>query len=263
MKKAMLVAMVLFAAGMTMAAEGKLGTDVDIAWASKYIWRGLDLGDNKAAFQPSVNFDLWGTGFSTKVWGSWLGSETNGAEGALQTELLNYSLTYAISLMKGDAMQTDYALTYTYFDYYTTSSEDNDFQDIAATISMPKLCPAGFVPRYTAAYSWSGRPGPTPGALTGRSNNAAGFVHVVGLDYNFQICEQAMTLSADAVYNDGTYGDNVDHDWSHIVWGLSTSFKCPMTGAKLTPGVYYQTSMEDTVNPNDELWTTLSYKLSF
>jgi hypothetical protein len=61
MKKMMLVVLLLVASGAAWAAEGKLGTDVDIAWASKYIWRGLDLGDNNAAFQPSVTFDLWGS----------------------------------------------------------------------------------------------------------------------------------------------------------------------------------------------------------
>lgn len=269
MKKMMLVALLLVASGAAWAAEGKLGVDVDLAWASKYIWRGLDLADNKAAFQPSVNFDLWGSGFSAKIWGSWAGGPTNGAEAAQQTELLEYSLTYANGFNKGDAMQVDYALTYTYFDYYTTSSSDNDFQDLALSMAMPKVFgESGFVPNYTVAYSWAGRPGPTPGANFGAgnfngSNEAAGFVHIVGLDYNVKLCELPVTFSAAAVYNDGTYGDNVDHDWSHYVWGMSTSFKCPITGAKVTPGIYYQTSVEDTVNENDELWTTLSYKFSF
>jgi hypothetical protein len=263
MKKVIVMSLVLVAAGMAMAAEGKLGTDVDIAWASKFIWRGLDLGDNKATFQPSVNFDLWGSGFSTKITGHWLGGPTNGAEAALPTEALLYSLTYANSLQKGDAMQVDYNLTYTYWDFYATGSEVMDFQDLAATVAFPKLCPAGFVPSYTLAYSWSGRPGPTPGVFGQSSDGPAGFVHIIGLDYTVKVGDQPLNFSADAVYNDGTYGDNVDHDWSNIVWGLSTSFKCPFTGAKFTPGIYYQTSMDDSVNKNDEFWTTLSYKLSF
>jgi hypothetical protein len=200
--------------------------------------------------------------------GSCLGGPTNGAESALTTEELDYSLTYANTLMKGDAAQVDYALTYTYFDYYTHSSSYADMQDLALAMSMPKVFgESGFVPKYTVAYSWSGRPGPTPGAMTSRLEAAAGFVHIVGLDYNFS-CGTTLTASAQAVYNDGTYGTHtgtgeVDHDWSHIVWGLNTSFKCPVTGAKVTPGIYYQTSMDDSVNKNDEFWTTLSYKFSF
>ncbi len=264
MKKWFVIMMCVVVTGAVWAAEGKLGTDVDIAWASKYIWRGLDLGDNKAAFQPSINFDLWGSGFSANIWGSWLGGPTNGAESDLPTEELDYSLTYANALMTGDAAQVDYALTYTYYDYYTHSSSFADMQDLALALSMPKVFgESGFVPKYTVAYSWSGRPGPTPGAMGQRSSGPAGFVHVVGLDYNVQLGELPVTFSAQATYNDGTYGDDVDHDWSHYVWGMSTSFKCPLTGAKVTPGIYYQTSVEDTVNPDDEFWTTLSYKFSF
>ena len=33
----------------------KLGIDLDATYASKYIWRGYDLFDDHAAFQPSVN----------------------------------------------------------------------------------------------------------------------------------------------------------------------------------------------------------------
>jgi hypothetical protein len=263
MRQWMLVTMVVVACGTVSAAESKLGVDVDLAWASKYIWRGLDLGDNKAAFQPSINFDLWGSGFSANIWGSWLGGPTNGAESALTTEELDYSFTYANSLMTNEASQVDYSLTYTYFDYYTHSSDYADMQDLALTLSLPKAFQAGFVPKYTVAYSWSGRPGPTPGAMGQRLDGAAGFVHIFGLDYNFKLGEQPFTASASAVYNDGAYGDNVDHDWSHVVWGMSTSFKCPLTGAKVTPGIYYQTSMDDSVNPNDEFWATISYKFSF
>lgn len=259
MKKMMLVALVVLASGAVWAAEDKMGVDVDLAWASKFIWRGIDVGDNKAAFQPSVNFDLWGTGFSTKIWGTWLGGPTNGDEAEGPTEKYEYSITYANSLNKGDATQTDYALTYTYADYYTTSSEDFDYQDLALTLAWPKIW-GSFVPHYTVAYSWSGRPGPTTGWL---NSGSEGFVHIPGVDYNFCVSDVPMTLSANAIFNDGTYGENVDHDWCAIVWGLSTSFKCPMTGAKVTPGIFYQTSMDDSVNENDEFWTTISYKISF
>ncbi|MCH7557953.1 MAG: hypothetical protein IIB56_10910, partial [Planctomycetes bacterium] len=44
------------------AVDAKLGVDVDVTWVSKYLWRGYDLLDDKAAFQPSVNVDLYGTG---------------------------------------------------------------------------------------------------------------------------------------------------------------------------------------------------------
>lgn len=260
MKLWVAILMCVVGTGAVWAAENKLGVDVEAAWASKYIWRGVDQLDDVAAFQPSVNFDLWGTGFSTKLWTSYAGSDTEGLAADVEYD---YSITYANSVMKDDAMQVDYAFTYTYLDYPKIASEVADFQDVYLALAMPNIFPGGFVPRYAVAYSWSGRPGPTPGALTGRSDGAAGFVHFVGLDYNFKLGEQPLTLCADAVYNDGTYGDNVDHDWSHIVWGLCVPYKCPLTGAKVTPGFYYQTSMDDSVNTEDEMWISLSYKFSF
>ncbi|MBN1818787.1 MAG: hypothetical protein JW828_15605 [Sedimentisphaerales bacterium] len=265
MKKGVLVGMLfVMLAGMATAQQtattDEMGVTVDLTWVSKYIWRGLDLGDNKAAFQPSVDFDLWGSGFSAKIWGTWLGGPTNGAETLNPTEKLEYSLTYVNRINEGDAWQTDYAVTYTYADYYTTSSSDFDYQDLAASFAWPMVLGNGWVPHYTLAYSWSGRPGPTTGWLT---TGAEGFVHMPGLDYNFNAYELPMIFSMNAVFNDGTYSQAVDHDWAAIVWGLSTSFQCPFTGAKITPAIYYQTSMDDSVNENDEFWTGLSYTMKF
>ncbi len=265
MKKILLISMAVLACGSVWAAEDKLGMDLDLTWVSKTIWRGMDVGDNKAGFMPSATFNLWGTGFSASILGWWSGAQSNGAEWPLPTEKYVYMLSYANSINKGDAVQVDYNLTYSYNDYYTNPSWWNDYQDLALTISLPKMCPAGFVPRYTAAYSWSGRPGPTPGFLGGTElSDAAGFFHIVGLDYNFKVCEQPFTLSADATYNDGAfafYGNTSDHDWSHITWGLRTAFK--VGNGMLIPGIYYQTSMDDSVNMNDEFYTAVSYKISF
>jgi hypothetical protein len=104
----------------------------------------------------------------------------------------------------------------------------------------------------------------------------SGPIHVMGLDYNWTsecMPELPMKLSWDITYNDGTGtvvdddGDNVvgpvDHDWSHMTFGLSTSMKCPMTGGKVTPGVWFQKSMDDSVNNEDELYAGLSYSLTF
>jgi hypothetical protein len=263
MKKMMLVTMLLVASGAAWAAEGKLGVDMDLTWASKVIWRGLDVGDNKAGFMPSVNFDLWGSGFSTSVMGYWAGAESNGAEAGLPTEKYVYMFAYANSFNKGDAGQVDYNLTYSYHDYYAHNSSYNDYQDLALTLSLPKLWEC-VVPRYTAAYSWSGRPGPTPGYLGSDHEGPSGFFHIVGVDYNFKLADQPFTFSADATYNDGAfayYGQTSDHEWSHVTWGMRTAFK--IGSGMLIPGIYYQTSMDDSVNKNDEFYTAISYKFSF
>jgi hypothetical protein len=48
-----------------------------------------------------------------------------------------------------------------------------------------------------------------------------------------------------------------------MLWGLKTNFKCPATGGKITPAVYFQNSFEKTVNTQDELFAGISYSLSF
>jgi long-subunit fatty acid transport protein len=54
----------------------------------------------------------------------------------------------------------------------------------------------------------------------------------------------------------------VDHDWSHAVFGASTGFTVT-DKLTFTPGIYYQISMDDSVNPEDEYWFSLSMTYTF
>ena len=80
--------------------------------------------------------------------------------------------------------------------------------------------------------------------------------------------EQIVHLSADIVYNDGTGANcnaqantGADHDWSHAVFGIATDFEIS-ENLTFTPGIYYQISMDDSVNTSDEYWISsgLVYK---
>ena len=44
---------------VVVAGENELGISLDATWVSKYIWRGQDVYDDHAAFQPSINFYLY------------------------------------------------------------------------------------------------------------------------------------------------------------------------------------------------------------
>ena len=267
------VAVVVFAIGSIGWAEvGGIGVDIDATWVSKYIWRGFDLLDDKAAFQPSIILDF-GSGFSAGVWASYAGSSKGG--GSLSTvdaTEFDYFLTYSGSAFTGEAYQMDYAVSWLYYDYIDQPSSAADAYEINVATAFPQLCPFGIVPRYTAIYLW-------PAESRGASNGLVGWMHQFGIDYDIVLGEvipnnpeQVITFSADILYNDGaglagtTNGGatptDVDHDWSHIVWGLTTEIAAPF-GGTFRPGVYYQTSMEDTVNTEDEFWTGLSYTLGF
>lgn len=253
-------------------AQGDLGIDIDTTYVSKYIWRGFDLLDDKSATQPSVTIDLFGSGFSATVWASYANSSRGGANTSMvnATEY-DYILTYSRSAFEGEVYQMDYAVNWIYYDFIDNASSTQDAQEWNLAVAFPQICGFGIVPNYTAAYIYNSEG-------KSYSNNITGWFHKFGLDYNIVLGEvipnnpeQVITFSWDITYNDGAGASGneltwpkpggVDHDWSHMTWGLSTDIACPV--GTLRPGVYYQTSMDDSVNTEDEFWTGVSYSLSF
>jgi len=266
MKKGILLILVvlLSTAGLLQAQEDKLGVTLDVTYVSKYIWRGIDILDDVSAFQPSINVDLGDTGFSFNVWASYAGSGglTSGGTSRVNLTEYDYSLAYNFALFEGESYVTNVTANYIYYDYPDQPSTARDAQEIGVGFAWPNICPAGIVPSYYVGKIWESK---SDSALGG---DFGGWVHIFGLGYNLTVAgltpdmpEQVISLSAAAVYNDGFAGATVDHDWSHILFGASTSFD--IGPGAFTPGLYYQVSMEDTVNPEDEFWTSLSYTINF
>jgi hypothetical protein len=73
-----------------------------------------------------------------------------------------------------------------------------------------------------------------------------------------------VNLHSELVYNDGVHpaGFNVDQDWSNAVIGASTDFDLGYN-VTFTPAVYYQASMDTSINTEDETWVTLSVRYTF
>lgn len=275
MKKIIVLASlaVLLSSGFAIAADdGALGITVDTTWVSKYIWRGVDRLDDKAAIQPSVNIDL-GSGFSTTVWTSWAGASKNGGStSTVDADEMRYILSYGNSLNEGDAYAMDYSVNWLYYDYTDRPNKAADAQEINLSVAFPSICPTGVVPNYTIIKLWSAEGGEA-------SNGVGGWIHEFGLDYGLAVPgfiennpEQVLNFSWDITYNDGagltgrsdtvtgTTG-GVDSDWSHMTWGVSTDIA--LCGGTFSPGIYYQVSMEDSINNEDEFWTGVSYSFSF
>ncbi len=268
MKKVLVGLLVLWSvAAVANAADiggQEVGVTVDATYTTKYIWRGFDILDDKAAFQPSVNFDL-GNGFSFNVWGSLAGSSKgNGAVSTVDAEEWDYTLAYSNSINEGCSTKTDYTVGWRFYDYPDMASNDADLQELFLSVSMPELCSGGIVPHAAIMQMW-------PSEGSGTVHDYSGTIYLFGFTYGFNaeqiagmnVGDLPMTLGWDIVYNDSTGADAVDSDWSHMVWSLSTSMTCPATGAKVTPAIYYQNSFEDTVNTEDELWASLSYSFNF
>jgi hypothetical protein len=284
MKKSILAGMVLLFAvgGLVHAQEGELHGVVDFTYQSKYLWRGIDVYDDKSAMQPSVMLDLCGTGFGLSAEGHRANSS-----GFETTERWDFTLFYKNIICPEETLAMQYLFGWRYF-YFPDApldlpaflpagtSGDIDLQEIHAVFSWPNILPVeGLVPTYVLVKLWPAESksfvgsqnimGFTPGT-------ASGFAHIFMLDYGVPIAgltpdtpEQIVRLHAEAVFNDGVdpRGIGVDHDWSNAVFGLATDFDLA-EGVKLTPGVYYQVTMDSSINPDqDETWFTLGLSYNF
>lgn len=269
------VAILLCAAGFTQAQEGELHGSAGLTYLSSYIWRGFDYygPGGHSAIQPSIDLDLYGTGFGVNLlWSRAVSAQFENAE------RISVALSYGNSLFDGENYATEYTTGWVYYGFpdeprggsAAASAQAADMQEYFIALSWPEICPAGVVPSYTALTMW-----PSEGDSAARKN--AGWAHIVGLGYDFTVSglvpempEQIFHLSAAMVYNDGmapgvvinAASGTIDHDWSHAVFGISTDFDLG-NDLTFTPAVYYQSSWEDTVNNQDEAWVSLGLKYAF
>lgn len=268
MKKLILTAMLLMCtAGIAVAQDGQLHGKIDATYVSRYIWRGYDAyGNNHSAFQPSVDLNLFDTGFGINVWMS----RANGS-GFEDSEWITYTPYYKGALFDGEVYATYFKIGYTYFNYPDTPRAGNpnipgtgDAQEVFAMFQWPNLLPGGVVPSYAMFAYW-----PSESKSTVRANG--GWAHVFGLNKDIAFDslfgnqpEQVVHLGFHAVYNDGVgpAGSNADHDWSHGVFSISTDFDLG-NGLTLVPGFNYQSSWDDSINTSDEYWTSVSLSYAF
>ena len=243
----------------------KLGITLDATYVSRYLWRGFDCyPKNHSAFQPSIDLDLYGTGFGINIWSSM--ANRSGFEDYKE---LDYTLYYYNSFFKDETYVTNYKIGWVYYSYPGMSRDAANMQEIFTTFSWPKILPFGVVPSYTAACLWAAE-------RESDVRQYGGWFHIFGLGYDLNLPKllpntdkQVVHLSMDIVYNDGAYCPSdttkytsVDHDWSHAVFGISAPL-CLSENLTFTPGFYYQSSWEDSVNEHDEHWASLSLTYKF
>lgn len=255
----------MLVSGVAVAEQGDI--TFDTTWVSKYIWRGIDLLDDKAAIQPSINMDL-GNGLSANVWASYACASGSSTLSTVDATEYDYSLTYSGTACEGTAGEMAYAVSWIYYDFIDQPSNIADAQEINLSVAWPSICPGGIVPSYTVIKMWGSE-------SKSNASPISGWIQVIGLDYGLNVGnvfennpEQIIDLSWDITYNGsagvaGPAGKAVDHDWSHMTFGASTAIEIPSGLGTFTPGIFYQVSMDDTVNDEDELWTGVSYSINF
>lgn len=263
-KKAILLTVViLFSTGpLALAQDGGVSGTANLTYVSKYIWRGFDIYGNDSGIQMGANLNLADTGYGMKAF--WSRANESGFE---NTEEFDITLFFNNLVYEDEMYALNYTFAWTYYSYPDEPKTVRNYQEFLLSLAFPKICPAGFVPSYTIVRMWPAKSG---AAL----NDNGGWLHMLGIGYDLtlpplipELPEQVLHLSGSLVYNDGVgaaYVPNgsVDHDWSHFLFGATTDFDLGYNFA-LCPGLYYQASMEDTVNDDDEFWVSLSLKYKF
>jgi len=265
-KKGVLLATVVLFCAIGIAQAQELHGSFDLTYQSKYVWRGFDIYGDKSAVQPSLDLDLFGTGLGVNI----MGHRAN-SSGYEAGERWDYTLYYQNMMCSDQAYAMMYRLGWVYYNYPEGHSEDADLQELQAVLSMPKICPTGIVPSYVLVKLWPNSSRSLVGSRSPTGGTASGWAHIFMLDYPLTVGgilpdtpEQVLNLHAELIYNDGVdpRGIGVDHDWSNAVFGVSTGIDLT-EDIVLTPGVFHQISMDDSVNNEEETWATLSLTYKF
>ena len=257
-------------AGPFPSTRDDVGVTAGATYLTRYIWYGFDMfRDDHSAVQPFVSLDLWGTGWVFDV--KWMRPNSAGYE---NWEQLDYTLSYGSVYNPDSPYATHWRAGWRYYNHpdgpirhSDGCTQDIDRQEFFGTLSWPELTGCGVIPSYTLVYvkpEESGRKSPSCSLHDGNSfwRQGGGFIQVFGLAKDVPagaLCpnrpDQTIRFSADAVYNGSVGGRNVDHDWSHVNWGVQTSVAVNDT-TTLTPGIVYQTTMDKSVNwgDGDEWW---------
>ncbi len=279
MKKGILLTAVILLStgGFAQAQEGELSGTVDVTYLSAYLWRGFDQypgAHGEGAIQPSIDLDLYGTGFGLNVLWSRANTAAVDAHGGGYSfenqERIDLTLSYSSSYFEYETYATDYTVGWVYYEYPDMPTDNSDMQEVFASFSWPEICPEGVVPSYTIIGLWKSESGHPSSMRSVKTNDVSGCMHIFGLNYDLSVedllpdlPEQILHLSLAVVYNEGMGATLVDHDWSHAVLGVSTDFDLG-NNVTLTPGLYHQNTFEQSVNPDEDItWVSLSVSYPF
>jgi len=245
---------------------------LDFTFGTKYVWRGFNVYGERSAIHPSVDLFSPDLNFGFNL----TGHKANGS-GYEMFERWDYNFYYVAKFFAEEQQEVDLRFDYVYYNYPQEKSERFDLQELNMVMSLPKLLQVnGLVPSYVLVKLYPASSGSYVGAKSANKygvpthGTASGFAHIFMLDYAMPyICpftgvDRKLNWHAEVVYNDGVApnGANVDHRWSDGVLGATTSYEL-VQNLSLTPGLFYQSSWEDTVNDDDQIWGTLSLTYKF
>jgi hypothetical protein len=251
--------------------QGQLQAMVGATWDSRYIWRGFDVFDGKSALHVLADLNLFDTGFGVSAVG-----HQNLAESFGDYQRWDGTAYYQNGLLDGERLAVNFRVGYVYY-YYpkTNSGRTQDLMEGHLILSWPNLLPIqGLQPSYVFVYMLPGMSNPWAEIEDPDfDDNSTGMFHMLMLDYGLTVPafipsmdDQTIRLHSELVYNGGVspFGTEVKSGLSDAVLGVSTDFAFGSErNLVLTPSVYYQWSLERTVNPDNEFWVSLGLKYVF
>jgi hypothetical protein len=291
-KGVLLMSIVLFSTiGSTVAAEpaapqtpGDIHGNIGVTYNTLEVWRGFLTYGHHSSIHQFINMDFGDTGFGLDVQtqrANASGSNPDGL-GYNNEQRWDYTIHYANVLGADQTWETRYMVGYRYFNFPQMDSHTRDsidLQEVFAGFSFPKLFGVeGLVPSYVLVKGWPSNSDTFVGARNPNGGTYSGFAHVFMLDYALptkgllgETSEQTFNFHVETVYNGAVDprpgGGYTDHDWTHVMMGVSTDFDL---GHNLifTPGVYHQITMEDDatrgVSPDHNItWASLTVKYKF
>jgi len=239
--------------------EGKIGLELTTTVVSKHIWHGFDLLDDHGAFIPVTTVNFGDSGLSGKIIGVY--PLSGGFEKSVE---LNYAAFYTKAFLEDTRYVTNVTANYFYYGKPKQPGHNGDTQEVGVCLSWPKSFTLANNPLILSYYVGCLWPSESRSDIAG----CEGFIHVLGLAYDLGVPDfwaagkkQVFRLSGDITYNDGFGGTAVDHDWSHVVVGVSTNLE--KGNLTITPSLNYQISMDESVNNEEEIWCGLNLTCRF
>jgi len=286
MKKQLLIGAVILSimATLSFAQEPEIKGTASLTFTSKYVWRGFNVYGSQSAVHPMVDLFMPSTSVGLSVEGHRANSS-----GYEIGERWDYSLYYLGKMFQDEYYAINYRIAYVYYNFPQQSSHTRggnpiddptgftldcgtfDLQEGHAVLSFPKLLNVeGLVPTYVLVKLMPVNSGTVVGAKSPSGGTSSGFAHIFMLDYALpMVCpftgvDRKLNLHSEVVWNDGVAptGANADHDWSNAVFGVSTNYEIE-ENLFLTPGFFYQSSWDDSVNSSDDYWVSLGMSYKF
>jgi len=229
---------------------------------SSRIWHGYDKQTSWTDHPGGPDNRTW-TGAQDPSWSfapiAAVSFGNTGLHAALQTfvgpaKYENYNATnYSLYWEK---MCLDLVMLDLGFNYYDYNCHLPDWQDSYELFAGFVFTGVPLNPAYHYMHDWQGSDFDGP---------QGGDFHVFGLSQPVPLvlgpfinCYQEFNVMWDIWYNTGWNGSA--SGFSHSTFGVETDIPLGC-GAYFTPGIYYQISMEDSVNPENEFWAKFSLNI--